>query len=242
MKKPFAVRCVAALYLFVLISILPAQNAKTGQVVITVVDRSGTIIPGAHVGIIGLPSTTSNDGDWQRYALHASEQVSAETDASGKTILRLAKGSYVANIAAVGFNRYLDKIVIRDEQSQTFRAELFVAGTCSPCLTVAPEIEIPLERVYLPNLVIPLEPLQMVTLPVRFRRRLGLWSNYRLYGNNCLSKGIALVRRQLRRNLNDDRAHPSTARIFAVRPLYLREFEGSPDRYGDLPVSEPFEK
>ena len=97
----------------VLISTLPTQKAAKGQVVITVVDEFEAIIQGAHVEIIGLPSA-SFDGDWQHYALHTPAKISALTDVFGKASLNLAAGSYVLDVSAVGFRRYLEKIEIRD--------------------------------------------------------------------------------------------------------------------------------
>jgi hypothetical protein len=173
MKKPRAVRCAAAFaFMSVLISTLPAQKAAKGQVVITVVDRSEAIIQGAHIGIIGLPNAPY-DGDWQHYALHTPAKMSALTDVSGKASLNLATGSYVVDVSAVGFRRYLEKIVIRDGPIQTVRAELLLGGTCSPCLTQAQDLEVPLARMYLPDIVIPPEPLESIGVrESRFRRRL----------------------------------------------------------------------
>jgi hypothetical protein len=36
-----------------------AQNPSTGRVIITVFDESGAVIPGAHIGIIWLPSAAA---------------------------------------------------------------------------------------------------------------------------------------------------------------------------------------
>jgi hypothetical protein len=168
-----AVRSHAALLLIVLASTLTAQNASTGQVVITVIDQGGAAIPEAHIGIIGLPSAVPNDGDWLHYSLHASEQASAHTDASGKATVGLAKGSYVISIAAPGFQRYLEKIEIQDGLSQALRATLVVGrGGCVPADCLSPLLpEIPLEHAPL-NIFIPPESLQTMTpTAVRVRRR-----------------------------------------------------------------------
>ena len=166
-----AVRSFAALLLIVLASTLPAQNAPTGQVVITVIDQSGAVIPGAHIGIIGLPNTAPNDGDWLNYALHAAEQASAHTDASGEARVGLAKGSYAIAIAAQGFQRQFEQIEVRDEPSQAIRATLAIGLGCTACVTVQPDHEIAVEHRSL-NTFIPLEPLQTIAVTnARVRRR-----------------------------------------------------------------------
>jgi hypothetical protein len=178
MKKPFlaAVRSVATVLLILHCSSLTAQNASTGQVVITVIDQSGAVIPGAHIWIIRQPSVVPNEGDSLHHALHASEQASASasanTDAHGEATVGLAKGVYAITITATGFQRHLEQMEIRDEPNQALRTTLLIAGTCSPCVTVAPEIEIPLEHTSSLNIFIPLEPLQTITVTnARVRRR-----------------------------------------------------------------------
>jgi hypothetical protein len=116
-----AVRSVAAVLLVVLASTLTAQTASKGQIVVSVFDQSGAVTPSAHIGIIRLPSVLPNDSDWLHYALHASEQASAHTDAYGRATVGLAKGIYAITIAANGFQRHLEKIEIRDEPSQALR-------------------------------------------------------------------------------------------------------------------------
>lgn len=166
-----AVRSFAAVLLIVLASILTAQNASTGQVVITVVDPPGAPIPEAHIGIIWLPVAALNDGDWLNYALHATEQASTRSNASGEATIHLAKGDYAIAIAANGFKRYFQRIEIRDESSQAIRATLPIATYSGPVEVMPMPIEIPVEPVYL-NIFIPLEPLQTITVTgARARRR-----------------------------------------------------------------------
>jgi hypothetical protein len=160
----------AAVLFIVLATALTAQNASTGKVVITVIDEAGAVIPGAHIGVILLPGAALNDRDWRNHALHAPEQASAHTDASGEATVGLAKGSYAIAIAADGFSSYLEKMEIRDQPSQALRATLRVAS-CSPCVEVTREITIPLEHASL-NIFIPLEPLHTITVAnARARRR-----------------------------------------------------------------------
>jgi hypothetical protein len=165
-----AVRSFAAVLLIVLASILTAQNASTGQVVITVVDPPGAPIPEAHIGIIWLPSAALNDGDWLNYALHATEQASARSNASGEATIHLAKGNYAIAIAANGFKRYFQRVEIRDEPSQALRATLPITTYSGPVEVMPMPIEIPVEQVYL-NIFIPLEPLQTITVTGAQARR-----------------------------------------------------------------------
>ena len=167
-----AVRFTAVL-LGVLATALCAQNTPTGQVVITVVDQSGAVIPGASIGIIQLPVANPpnpNNFDWVHYALHTSEQMSTRANTSGEGTFRLTKGSYAVSIAAEGFARFLERVEIRDESIQSFRATLLLAnGGCGVC--VVKEIDMPLEHSIL-NILIPLESLQTIALnPTRNRRR-----------------------------------------------------------------------
>lgn len=167
-----AAACIAAVLPVVLAATLTAQNASMGRVVVTVVDPTAAVIPGAHIGIIRLPSGAPNDGDWLHYAYHASEQASADTDGSGEATVGLAKGSYAVAVSAKGFNRYLERIEIRDETSQMVRATLRVGDSCPPlpCLVEVRENAVPLERDSLLTIFIPLEPLQTMTPPpVRVR-------------------------------------------------------------------------
>jgi len=167
---------LAAVLLVVLATILSAQNASTGQVVIAVVDQSGAAIPGARIGIIQLPIVTPpfvvpSDADWLQHALHAPEQVSTRANSIGEATVRLNKGSYALSITAQGFARYLERIDVRDESSQPLRATLVVSpnvrGDCMSC--AGPDI--PLEHPIL-NFLIPLESLQTITLSAtRVRRR-----------------------------------------------------------------------
>ena len=132
-----AVRFTAVL-LGVLATALCAQNTPTGQVVITVVDQSGAVIPGASIGIIQLPVANPpnpNNFDWVHYALHTSEQMSTRANTSGEGTFRLTKGSYAVSIAAEGFARFLERVEIRDESIQSFRATLLLAnGGCGVCV------------------------------------------------------------------------------------------------------------
>jgi hypothetical protein len=121
---PMAAARLAAVLLVILGASLTAQTTSTARVVITVTDQSGAVIRAAHVGIIGLPSVIPNDGDWVHYALHASEQASAHTDANGEATVGLVKGSYVITITALGFSRYFKKIEIRDESNRSLKATL----------------------------------------------------------------------------------------------------------------------
>jgi hypothetical protein len=163
----------AAVLLGVLATALSAQNTSTGQVVITVVDQSGAVIPGASIGIIQLPVANPpipNNFDWVDYALHASEQISTRANTSGEGTFSLAKGSYAVSIAAEGFARFFERVEIRDESNQSLRATLVLAdGGCGVC--VVKGIDIPLEHAIL-NTFIPLESLQTITLnATRVRRR-----------------------------------------------------------------------
>jgi len=161
-----SVRFFAAIALIGFASTVTAQN-----IVITVVDQSGAVIPGARIGFVLLPGAALNQSDWPNYALHASEKATAFTDASGKATVDLAKGSYAVSIAAPGFNRYTGRIEVQDGLDQSLRRTLHIAvGICTVCLT--PEIPIPLEHAPPPNNFIPLEPLQTITVtPIRVRRR-----------------------------------------------------------------------
>jgi hypothetical protein len=163
----------AAVLLGVLATALCAQNTSTGQVVITVVDQSGGVIPGASIGIIQLPVASTpipNNIDWVHYALHASEQISTRANTSGEGTFSLGKGSYAVSIAAEGFARFLERVEIRDEANHSLRATLVLAnGGCGVC--VGKGIDIPLEHAIL-SILIPFESLQAITLnTTRVRRR-----------------------------------------------------------------------
>jgi hypothetical protein len=163
----------AAVLLVVLATALSAQDTSTGQVLITVVDQAGEVIPGASIGIIQLPIAnppTPDTFDWLHYALHAPEQISTRANTSGEGTFSLAKGSYAVSIAAEGFARFFEILEIRDESNQSLRATLVVAnGGCGVC--VVKGIEIPLEHAIL-NILIPLESLQTIPLnATRVRRR-----------------------------------------------------------------------
>jgi hypothetical protein len=166
---------IGAVLLVVLAANLAAQNASTDRIIVSVVDPIGAIVPSAHIGIIWLPSAAQNDGDWLHYAHHASEQASANTDASGKATVDLAKGNYVIAISAKGFMSYLERIEIRNETSQILQATLRIGDSCppSPCPVEVRDTTIPLERDYSLNIFIRFEPLQTMTPPaMRVRRRL----------------------------------------------------------------------
>jgi hypothetical protein len=155
----------AAVLIGVLATALSAQNTSTGQVVVTVVDQSGAVIPSASIGIIQLPVANlpiPNNFDWVHYALHASEQISTHANTSGEGTFSLAKGSYAVSIAAEGFARFFERVEIRDKSNQFLRATLVLAdGGCGVC--VVKGIDIPLEHAIL-NILIPLESLQTITL------------------------------------------------------------------------------
>jgi len=154
---------LAAVLLVVLATPLSAQNASTGDVVITVIDQAGARIPGAHIGIIQLPNVVPND-DWLPLALHASEHVSTDANASGEATAGLTKGRYAVLITASGFQCHLERIEVRDGSSQSLMATLIsdqrgdIRGDCMSCIP-----EIPLEPASL-NIFIPLEPLQLIPL------------------------------------------------------------------------------
>jgi hypothetical protein len=176
MLPAMAAARLAAVLFVLLATVLSAQNTSTGQVVITVVDQGGAVIPGASIGIIQLPVATSpfvihNDADWVQYAFHALEQISTRANTSGEATLSLAKGSYAVSITAEGFARYFERIEIRDESNEYLRATLVVSnGGCGVCVKET-ETAIPLEPATL-NILIPLEPLQAITLnATRVRRR-----------------------------------------------------------------------
>ncbi len=171
MKNPLAAQLLTAALLIVLTSTGTAQKESTSQVVITVIDQTGAAIPGAHIGIIGLPSDVPSGGDWLRYALRASEQASAQTDATGEATVGLANGSYAIAIAAAGFQRHVERIEVADERSEALQATLLVAATYSPYVIISSEPEIALEHAYLDRFI-PLEPLQTIALSsTRVRRR-----------------------------------------------------------------------
>lgn len=162
----------AAVLLVVLAATLAAQDSSTGQVVITVVDTSGAVVPNARIGMIQLPSVTSNDADWLNYALHAAEQGSVHANAYGEATVAVAIGSYALSITAPGFRRHLERTVIQDGSKLPLRVALVVdqvpniRGDCMSCTSY-----IPLEHAIL-NTLIPLEPLHTIALTTtRVRRR-----------------------------------------------------------------------
>jgi hypothetical protein len=163
----------AAVLLGVLAIALRAQNTSTGQVVITVADQSGAVIPGASIGIIQLPVADPpipNNFDWVHYALHASERISTHANTAGEGTFSLAKGSYAVSVTAEGFARFFERVEIRDESNQSLRATLVLAdGGCGVC--VVKGIDIPLEHAIL-SILIPLQSLQTITLnATRVRRQ-----------------------------------------------------------------------
>ena len=160
----------AAVLLVLLAPALTAQNASTGQIVITVIDESGARVPGAQIGIIQLPSVVPNN-DWLPQALHTSKLVSIRVNGSGEATVGLAKGSYAVEVDASGFKHYFERIVVGNQSNKAIQARLIIdpdtaRGDCMACTIV-----IPLEPMSL-NTVIPLEPLQTITLkPARVRRK-----------------------------------------------------------------------
>jgi hypothetical protein len=162
-----AARYFAAVVLILLASAVAAQN-----VVITVTDQSGSVVSGAHVSIIGLPGL-ANDSDWFQYALHSSAQASVETNNAGEAIVDLAKGNYAISVGATGFKLLFKRIEIQDRPSQAIQATLLISNSgCGVC--VVPGVTIPLEPLPGPDIFIPLEPLQTISVPnsrVRRERR-----------------------------------------------------------------------
>jgi PEGA domain len=163
----------AAVLLGVVSTALSAQSTSTGQLVITVIDQSGAVIPGASIGIIQLPVANPQSPynlDWIDYARHASVQTSTRANTSGVGTFSLAKGNYAISIAEEGFERFFERIEIRDESNQSLRATLVIVnGGCGVC--VKETAPIPLEPAVL-NTLIPLESLQRITLfPTPVRRR-----------------------------------------------------------------------
>lgn len=158
-----AARFVAVLS-FVLATSLTAQNASTGQVVITVIDQAGAVLQGARIGIIQLPSATADDAGWLKYALHGAEQVTTLSNAHGEATVGLAQGSYAVSITSHGFNRHIERIEIRgDSNSQSLRATLVIDQTINPrvdCMSCF--VLIPVESTS-SDILIPLEPLQTIT-------------------------------------------------------------------------------
>lgn len=166
------VRSFAALFLIVLASTLTAQNAPTGQVVITVIDQTGAAIPDAHIRLVSLPSAIPSDSDWLNYAFHTSEQTLAHTDATGEATIGLANGAYAVAITAQGFRGYFERIEIREGMSRSVRATLAIGSGCTECVTVQPDHEIRVEHGVSLSIFIPLEPLQTIIVTnARARRR-----------------------------------------------------------------------
>jgi hypothetical protein len=162
---------LAAVLSLVLAVALAAQDTLTSQVAITVIDQSGAVIPGAHIGIVQLPAVITNYGDLLQYAFTAPEQAPTRTNANGEVAVGLTKGSYVITIFANGFRRYVDRIEIRDEAGESLRFTLvidqqYLRGDCMA--NCGPQI--PLEPTSL-NVFIPLEPLQTIALRARRVRR-----------------------------------------------------------------------
>lgn len=91
-----AARLAAAL-LVVLATAVPAQNKASSPLVVTVVDHTGAVIPGAHVGGVQLPAEPHHF-DWFQYASTAPEQTSTQTDIVGEATVVLMNGSYALRI------------------------------------------------------------------------------------------------------------------------------------------------
>lgn len=161
----------AAVLLFVLSTILCAQDRPTSRLVVTILDTSGAVVPGARIGIISLPSITQEESDLLQSALHSPEQVSTNANGAGEAAVDLTNGRYAVIVTASGFERYLEKLAVRDEPNRSVRIVLKinpenVRGDCMACTQV-----IPVEPMVL-NAPIPLEPIQSITLkPVRTRYR-----------------------------------------------------------------------
>jgi hypothetical protein len=75
----------------------------------------------------------------------------------------------------LGFQRYFERIEIRDEASQALHATLRIGNTCSPCLVVEREIPFPLEHAPAPYIFIPFEEFQTINPPAVPVRRRWLW-------------------------------------------------------------------
>jgi hypothetical protein len=163
-----AVRLTAAL-LVVIATAVTGQNTSTTQVVITVVDPTGAVIPGAHIGIIPLPASVRSDGDWLDYARTGAKEASTKTDRSGEATISLAKGSYAITITSPGFERHAERIDLADESGRSLRETLLIdSRPTGPVVT--PQFVIPLEPTSL-DALIPLDPLQTITFTHRVRRR-----------------------------------------------------------------------
>jgi hypothetical protein len=162
----------AAVLFIVLATALIAQSASTGQVVITVIDRSGAVIPGARIGIIRMPNSTADDAGWPQYALQGAEQVTTLANTYGEATVGLARGSYALSIISNGFKRQIERLEIRGDSQQSLKITLDIDQTINPradCMSCI--VLIPVEPISL-DILIPLERLQTITLrPARARRK-----------------------------------------------------------------------
>lgn len=149
---------------------LAAQNTSTSRLDITVVDQSGAVVPGAHIGIIQLPAAIPNDGNWRDYAYTAPEQTSTKTDPNGKATVTLTKGGYAVAVSAPGFKHDYEMIDVADESSHSLRATLNVGAIGGPFVVVDKRPGIPLEPTTLTALI-PLEPFQAVAVQAHRVRR-----------------------------------------------------------------------
>jgi len=163
---------LAAALVFACATALAAQTTSTSQIVVTVVDTTGAVVPGAHIGVVPLPASFPNGVGWLQFASTGSEQTSTESDRLGEATVSLAKGSYAVRIRARGFRQEFERVDIGDEPGQVLRVAVTAApeffGSGSPNVSPEPAIVQP-ESISL-NTLIPLEPLQTITFCRRVRR------------------------------------------------------------------------
>lgn len=87
----------------------------------------------------------------------------ARTDQHGLAELTLAQARYRIHVGASGFESWTSPVNLTSGSDQTLRAELRLANTCSPCLTVSAPEEIPFQH-YAPVVELPTLPLESITL------------------------------------------------------------------------------
>jgi hypothetical protein len=158
---------LAAVLPLILAVALAAQNTSTSQIVITVVDQSGAVISGAHIGIVQLPAVIPNDDDWLHYASAAPEQTSTHVDGSGEATADLVKGSYAVKVSAPGFKGSFERIEVGNEPGQSLQV-ILDAAYGDLIITEGPKM---LPEPTSLNIFIPLEPLQTISFTRPVRRR-----------------------------------------------------------------------
>lgn len=174
MLQPMATVRYSCVLAFLLATSLGAQSSPPSQVVISVVEASGTVVSGADVEIIRLPLASPNGDDWFDYARHATEQTSTHTDVSGKAAFALSKGNYAVVTSFAGFGSHFDKVEVREEPMQSFMVTIYpdFGGPVS-VKVVCPELcGFPLESPS-PNVFIPLETLQPISFVHHIHSRTG---------------------------------------------------------------------